>query len=268
MRKTAPVAWVCGDQPALVREVTSAYRATCPADRQVTGTAGEDPDRDVWDLALADSPARLLVVRAADRLRDLEPMAHLAAAASGTGLRVVFVSGAGDFARADGSKALAPHLAVLQASRHGQLVRCCAPAKDEDLAALVASWWPGADARHAALVLRLCGGDLTRAREACDKAARAGLAPGERYARLVCVTEPGAAFADPLIAGDKAAALAAAYRASPDETAAGIGLLASRLRVLAEFHDVQQAGATPAQLAGWTAVARVLLNLDETITKE
>ena len=28
------------------------------------------------------------------------------------------------------------------------------------------------------------------------------------------------------------------------------------------------AGATPAQLAAWTAVSRVLLNLDETITKE
>ena len=28
------------------------------------------------------------------------------------------------------------------------------------------------------------------------------------------------------------------------------------------------AGATPAQFAAWTAVARVLLNLDETITKE
>ena len=28
------------------------------------------------------------------------------------------------------------------------------------------------------------------------------------------------------------------------------------------------AGATPPQLAAWTAVARVLLNLDETITKE
>lgn len=28
------------------------------------------------------------------------------------------------------------------------------------------------------------------------------------------------------------------------------------------------AGATPPQVAGWTAVARVLLNLDETITKE
>ena len=27
-------------------------------------------------------------------------------------------------------------------------------------------------------------------------------------------------------------------------------------------------GATPAQLAAWTAVGRVLLNLDETITKE
>ena len=28
------------------------------------------------------------------------------------------------------------------------------------------------------------------------------------------------------------------------------------------------AGVTPAQAAGWTAVARVLLNLDETITRE
>ena len=28
------------------------------------------------------------------------------------------------------------------------------------------------------------------------------------------------------------------------------------------------AGATPVQLAAWTAVSRVLLNLDETITKE
>ncbi len=27
-------------------------------------------------------------------------------------------------------------------------------------------------------------------------------------------------------------------------------------------------GATPTQLAAWTAVSRVLLNLDETITKE
>ena len=27
-------------------------------------------------------------------------------------------------------------------------------------------------------------------------------------------------------------------------------------------------GSTPAQLAAWTAVSRVLLNLDETITKE
>jgi hypothetical protein len=27
-------------------------------------------------------------------------------------------------------------------------------------------------------------------------------------------------------------------------------------------------GVTPPQFAGWTAVARVLLNLDETITKE
>lgn len=251
-RKTAPLAWVCGDQPALVREVVSVYRSACPADRQLMVTAGQVPDRDVWDLVLSDSPARLLLVRAADKLSDLEPMAGLAAAASATGLRVVFVSADADFAQveADGKKVLAPHLAALKASRHGQLVRCCAPTKPEDQVALAASWWPGADTGHAGLVLRLCDGDLTRAREACDKAVRAGLAPERRYAELVCVPEPGAGFADPLIAGDKAAALAAAYRAGADETGAGIGLLASRLSVLSEIHDAQMAGATPAQLPG------------------
>jgi hypothetical protein len=33
-------------------------------------------------------------------------------------------------------------------------------------------------------------------------------------------------------------------------------------------HPALPSGVTPAQLAGWTAVSRVLLNLDETITKE
>ena len=36
----------------------------------------------------------------------------------------------------------------------------------------------------------------------------------------------------------------------------------------AEHPPELPAGATPAQLAAWTAVSRVLLNLDETITKE
>jgi hypothetical protein len=249
-RKVAPLAWVCGDEPALVREVVSVYRATCPGDRQLTVTAGEVPDRDVWDAALSDSPTRLLVIRHADKLGDLAPMAALAAGASATGLRVVFVSEAGDFAKVDagGKKVLAPHLEALKDSKHGQLVRCCAPTRAEDRAALVASWWPGADTGHAVLVLRLCGGDLTLAREACDKATRAGLAPEAKHAGLVCMPEPGAGFADPLIAGDKAAAMAAAYQATPDETGAGIGLLAARLPVLAEIHDAQQGGATPGQL--------------------
>src|SRR5207248_3043542 len=35
-----------------------------------------------------------------------------------------------------------------------------------------------------------------------------------------------------------------------------------------EHPPAQPKGATPAQLAAWTAVSRVILNLDETITKE
>jgi hypothetical protein len=36
----------------------------------------------------------------------------------------------------------------------------------------------------------------------------------------------------------------------------------------AQFAAAVPRGATPAQAAAWTAVARVILNLDEAITKE
>lgn len=249
-RRTLPLAWVCGDQPALAREVTAAYRASCPADCQYVLTAGDGPDRDVWDVVLTDplpTFPRLLTVRAAERLRDLAPMAALAAAASADGPRTVFVSAEADFARVPqgDKKVLAPHLAILQASRHGQLVRCCAPARAEDQLALVASWWPGAGPGLARMVLRACGGDLTLAWQACDKAGRAGLAAESRYAGVVCEAEPGASFADPLVAGNKAAAIAAAHKAGPEETGAGIGLLAAWLRVLAAIREARPPGGGP-----------------------
>ena len=124
----------------------------------------------------------------------------------------MFVSDAADFARteADGKKVLAPHLAAIQ----GVQARPADP-----LLRAVQVRGPGGAGGHLvarrghrprAQVLRLCGGDLTLAAEACDKARRAGLAPTDRHAALVCEAEPGAGFADPLVAGDKAAAMAAA----------------------------------------------------------
>ena len=81
--------------------------------------------------------------------------------------------------------------------------------------------------------------------------------------------------------------LLAGYERPPaEESALEVGLL-ERRRVGRKFYRMPQAevvrelaaanpkqppalpqGASPAQLAGWTVVARVLLNLDETITRE
>lgn len=246
-RKTSPLAWVCGDQPALVRIVLNEYRAEFSAAETWALWADDEEPRDIWDelLTVQGLNSRLIIVHRAERLgASLGKMAELASGASSDGF-TVFVSDQADFARTgdDGTKALAPHLAVIQAAKGGQLIRCCAPSRYEDQLALVATWWPGAGTNHARTVLRLCDGDLTLAAEACDKARRAGLAPTDKHAALACADGSGTAFADLLVAGDKGAAMAAARRAGPGETGAGIGLLASRVTMLAAIHDApRQAG--------------------------
>jgi hypothetical protein len=250
--KTPPLAWVCGDQPALVRIVLDAYRAGYSAADTWGLWADDEEPRDIWDelFTLPLNP-RLIIVHRAERLgASLSQMDELAIRGP-AGAAAVFVSGQADFARTegdDGKKALVPHLAAIQGVRNGQLVRCCAPSKYEDKMALVATWWPGAGTNHARTVLRLCGGDLTLAAQACDKARRAGLEPTDKHAALVCEDGGEAGFADPLVAGDKAAAMAAARRAGPGETGAGIGLLASRVTMLAAISDALRAGATPSEL--------------------
>jgi hypothetical protein len=250
-RRTAHLNWVCGDQPALVSAVLGEFRRKYPGQTWALWADDEEP-RDVWDELLSAPPllGRLLIVHRAEKLgASLSQMSLLDAGSKYIGC-VVFVSDERDFARSeeDGKKVLAPHLSFIQESRHGQLVRCCAPSKYEAQLALTASWWPGAGTNHARTVLRLCGGDLTLAAGACDKARRAGLAPTDKHAALVCEDGDGTGFADPLVAGDKAAAMAAAQRAGPGETGAGIGLLASRLTMLAAISDALRGGATPSEL--------------------
>lgn len=251
-RKTSPLAWVCGDQPALVRSVLDTYRAGFSADQTWALWADDEEPKDIWDeLMTAPFNPRLIIVRRAEKLgTSLDRMASLARS-YWAGTYAVFVSDQADFARiedAGGKKVLAPHLAALQAAKGGQLVRCCAPSKHEAQLALVASWWPGSGTGHARTVLRLCGGDLTLAAQACDKARRAGLGPTGKHAALVCEDGAGAGFADLLVAGDKAAAMAAARVSGPAETGAGIGLLASRLTMLAAISDALRQGATPSEL--------------------
>ncbi len=83
------------------------------------------------------------------------------------------------------------------------------------------------------------------------------------YAFRLCVARPPSA--------EELAELARFYVAQKERVAAGwlnawqiIGLAAADAATPGNI----PAGATPTELAAWTAVSRVLLNLDETITKE
>lgn len=244
-RAVSRVAWVCGDEQALVRDVLDAWSGVAPGNPVVL-FAGDCPERDVWDALLTDPPpgGRRVTVWGAERLRALGNVALLAGPDADGTAYTVFVSAEADFARAEreGKKALAPHLAALQASRAGQLIRCCRPSDEEAVVQLVARWWPGAGANLAADVLGLCGGSLTAARQACDKAVRAGLEPTLAMAELACPDGPGPGLADLLIAGDRRGALARASGLGHRETGAALGLLAARLAALAEIGELRRRG--------------------------
>lgn len=254
-----PVTWLCGDEPALIRLVLAAYRTATPADCQFVLFAGE-PESDLWDALLSDSLpefSRLTVVYGAEQLKNLVLVSALLAEATADGPRVVFVSADADFARPGEEP---PHLAAIKKSRHGQLLRCCAPSRSEDQVALIASWWPGLTRNQAWKVLRRCGGSLTLAAEACGKAVRAGLGPSETSIPVVCEAEPGAAFADALVKGDKTAAMAAARLAGPGETGYGLAVLATKLGQLGAICAAQKAGAGPRDLAARVGLGRWIVS--------
>jgi hypothetical protein len=227
-RPVRRVTWVCGDQASLVREVTDAHRAGAPDGQLVTLFAGDGPERDIWDLLLSVpvSGGRRALVYGAEKLLAAGHVRSLAEAPELAAAYAVFVDARGDFAREGGE--LVPHLAALQASRNGQLIRCCAPGKLEAQIELVASWWPGASLTFASSLLKRCG-SLDDAWQACRTARLADLKPEPAMAAAVCPRSPAGDFADKLFAGDKRGAMAAAAALPHDETAAAVGLLASRL---------------------------------------
>ncbi len=255
-RTLKTVAWVCGDEPALVRAVLAVYRAATPANCQYVLFAG-GRESDIWDTLLGDPlPGfpRLIIVFGAEKLKNLAPVSALLADAAADGPRAVFVSSAADFAKGDDD--LAAHLAAIRKSRLGQLIRCCAPSRSEDQVGLVVSWWPGLSRNQAWAVLRRCGGSLTRAAGACDKAVRAGLEPSEAAISAVCEGEPGAAFADALVKGKKGEAMAAAQQAGHGDTGYALAVLATKLGQLGAIHAAQKAGAGPRDLAGRVHLGR------------
>jgi hypothetical protein len=249
------VTWVCGPEAVLARLVVDAHRAGAPPDQCAALFAGEVPERDIWDQLLSVPPSggRRLVVYGAEKLTAPRNVALLAESDGLDTAYAVFVSASTDFEKENG--ALAPHLAVLQASKAAQLVRCCEPSKAEDRMALVADWWPGLSPNLAWDVLARCG-SLERAAQACEQARLAGLDPTAAMVAVVCPAEPGGELADLLMAGNKRAAMGAARRAARGEVGAAIGLLAARLLAAEQIGDGMRDGLRPREAASRGGVDR------------
>lgn len=243
-RKVTRVAWVCGEESALVRSVRDAYRDALPG-AQLEYVWGDEEG--AWDRLLTSSSApRLSVVWQAQALKSIDVLPHLLGEEF-DGSYALFASTEDDFRRSD--RQLVPALAALRDSRHGQIIRCCAPADEEERAGIVASWWPGAGRNVAAALLDRCGGSLDAAWHAVDKAIRAGVVPEERYIPTVCAVQAGEGFADLLAKGNKRAAMEAARDVLPGEEGAVISLLASRLQLLPLLREAASRGEAPQETA-------------------
>lgn len=226
----------------LAREVVREYRrsfAHLPV--TVLDTAFTSP-REVWDELLSQpAGGRVTIVHGAGQAADPEMLKVLLGEASVV-QPVVFVTSDPAWTKNDGQ-----HLAVIGASRHGQVIRCVPPSKEEDLVSLVSSWWPEAGNNAAAEVLQRCGGSLALAREACEKAVLAGI-PVTALS-LVCRRLPGDEYADLVVAGDRKAAVTAACDVPEDETGRVLGLLALYLSALTLLNAARRQGIEPKEQA-------------------
>jgi DNA polymerase III delta subunit len=247
------IAWVCGPEQVLQREVVEAYREAVPAGGRMSLYAGRQDETELWDQVLTEPghAARLVVVHDADKLKftgNFEVLAYGEAPATAF---TVFISSAPDFPRLDGQKKrqLAPHVAAIQASKDGQLVRCTVPSKEEDLVQLVASWWPGAGGNLAHGLLKRVGGDLDEAHDACWKARLAALEPDISSVDLVAEMQPAAGFADLLLAGEQRDAMSLAGTLTRGEVGVALATLITKLEKIDLIRAARSEGMERAEMA-------------------
>lgn len=249
------VTWVCGPEPALAGDVAAAVRAALPAADRAVYFAGNDSERDIWDACAVIPPVgqdRLVAVWDAHKLRRPAEMVPLVKAGrEAAGAWLLFVSAEQDFSR--NKDGLAPHLAAIRDSRNGQLIRCTPPHGD-DLLDWVARQWPGLGRNAAHRLLTRAGGDLAVVCGAGAKARATGLIQ-DKYIEVLCESRPGEEFAELLIRGDRPGALDAA-RSLPPAPGAVVGLLDSRLGLLARLREGQQAQLGPADIERSLGVSR------------
>jgi hypothetical protein len=238
-REPRRVTWVCGTEPVLVEDVVAAVCASVAG--RISLTAGADREADIWaalSSPLADpGDSVAVIVRDAHKLRSWDQLPAVVASRELDAVKAVLVSGEARLAQVPGEDkpSLAPHLAALRDSRSGQLVECRLPEDWKQTPDWVMEWADrqlgGPGPALAGFLLAACGGRLEEAAAVAVKLRLAGLPPSREL--IAVLADLATSFAESLIAGRPKEALAAAASLTPEATGRAIGLLASRLEVLA-----------------------------------
>lgn len=226
------VTYVCGVERLLVEEVVTAIRsrvAAKPMDT-LTLTVPENNEAVVW-ATLNQYPSvahaqRFILVRGADSIKNWKPfMSWLEDAKLMPTTHVVLVS------EKPGHDTEQPHLELIH--RRGQLVKCSTPAPAE-LVKWVQAKLP-CSPEVATTLLDRVGGDLGAASSVIMKLALFNGEPSAELVEALCAEAPSRDFELSLIAGQKERALSALESLPVREYSRVIGLLDSRLDLLARL---------------------------------
>ncbi len=257
------VTWVCGDQRVLVEEVVATIRTLLQVGELdlVTLSAAEVGEDQIWAAAnqypLTPGANRLIVVREVDAVTSWVPLERwMNATRTLPGVFLVLVSGEADLPHEPGEGrrrgALKAHVDLIQTKRRlGQTVRCAVPG-DSDAIAWVRRRCQ-LDAELAAHLLQRCRGDLDVAAGVCAQLALFPGMPNRATIDHLCPQAPPESFTDALIAGDKPQALAALADMTDRDRAGTVGLLASRVDLLAALWKATRAGQGAHEIHGLPA---------------
>lgn len=244
------VAWICGPETVLVDEVAKAYLASFSQSTQYKWmNALGDSEKSIWDTVFSQpSGSRLLSISGSENLKELNSNLEVLVNEGLDEHTTLFYSSAPDFLRVEAGKkkVLHPALSVLQKSRHGQLIRCVLPSKEQDLEDLVASWWPEAGRNFAAQLLSRTN-SLSEVRELCTKARCAGLPPTQDSLDAVWVPSLASSFIEALFSGNKSAAFTAASHVT--DIGSVISFLYFRIKVLRSISQAMNEGLDNRQQA-------------------
>lgn len=245
--------WVCGSERILVEEVVDVTRAQTHdgnISHATTFHAGSGPDRDIWDTANQHdlrAHIKLVIVRDAEKIKRWEPLGEwLNTMRSTPKVHLLFVSNDPDYFVVDKvkkSKTLQPYAELLRAKtrRVAQIVRC-SPLNEADAIAWARRRAPQLDEEMARYLLTRTGGNLWVTGAVCGKLFLFPGLVGKNVINQLCGEAPSGTFVEALLMMRKPEAFLALETLSESEYGMVLGLLDSRLDMLAMLNHAARSG--------------------------